>query len=275
MRADAGWVTGSLWVDGKRIDYRRHAGGAGVPIVHVHGFAISGEYLMPTARRLVRQRANVVPDLPGHGRSEARDHVLGIAALAEALVTVLDALDIDVAVIVGNSMGCSIALEVAHAAPQRVHRLVLVSPAGELDSQPLLRSLGQLAHDALRESPAMLAVALADYARFGPQNALRLFRELSRYPSQRRLMATRVPTLLVLGGRDPLMPPPARVQKVVRHSPEHVSVALIEDAAHAVNFSHPEELASAIEAWLEDKLADPAHVPEGVRVVIPRGGSAP
>ena len=81
--------------------------GAGrASVVHVHGFAISGEYLMPTARRLARRWVNVVPDLPGYGRSERRDHVLGIPALAEALVAILDALDIDQAVLVGNSMGC-------------------------------------------------------------------------------------------------------------------------------------------------------------------------
>ena len=39
------------------------------------------------------------------------------------------------------------------------------------------------------------------------------------------------------------MPSPARVREVARLAPEHLTVALIEKAAHAVNFSHPEELA--------------------------------
>ena len=106
MSTDAGWVTERLQVDGTSIHCRRSTDGDGVPIVHVHGFAISGEYLMPTARRLAGRWVNVVPDLPGYGRSERRDHVLDIPALAEALVAVLDALDIDQAVLVGNSMGC-------------------------------------------------------------------------------------------------------------------------------------------------------------------------
>ena len=156
-----------------------------MPIVHVHGFAISGEYLMPTARRLAGRWVNVVPDLPGYGRSERRDHVLDIPALAEALLAVLDALDIDQAVLVGNSMGCPVGLEVAHAAPERVHRLVLVSPAGGVQNQPLLRALGQLARDGIRESPRMLPVAVPDYVRFGPLNGLRLFRELTLYPVAR------------------------------------------------------------------------------------------
>lgn len=245
-----------------------------MPIVHVHGFAISGEYLMPTARRLAGQWANVVPDLPGYGRSERREHVLGIPALAEALVAVLDALDIGQAILVGNSMGCSISVEVAHTAPDRVHRLVLVSPAGGVQNQPLLRALGQLALDGIRESPRMLPVALPDYVRFGPLNGLRLFYELTHYPSLERLVRTPVPTLAVLGGRDPLMASPARVREIVRLSAEHVTVALIEKAAHAVNFSHPEELAGSIELWLDDALVEGELLPDGVRVVIPRGGVA-
>ena len=272
MLTDAGWVTERLTVNGNLIHCRRSTGGAGVPVVHVHGFAISGEYLMPTARRLAGRWVNVVPDLPGYGRSERRDRVMDIPALALALLGVLDALDIDKAVLVGNSMGCPVSLEVAHAAPERVHRLVLVSPAGGVQNQPLLRALGQLARDGIRESPRMLPVAVPDYVRFGPLNGLRLFHELTLYPSLERLVHAPVPTLAVLGGRDPLMASPARVREVARLSPEHLTVALIEKAAHAVNFSHPEELAGAIELWLEDALVEGARLPDGVRLFVPHGG---
>ena len=124
----------------------------------------------------------MVPDLPGYGHSQRRSRVLDIPDLAVALVAVLDALDIDKAVLVGNSMGCPVGLEVAHAMPERVHRLVLVSPAGGVQNQPLVRALGQLAIDGIRESPKMLPVAVPDYVRFGPINGLRLFHELHAVP---------------------------------------------------------------------------------------------
>ncbi len=244
-----------------------------MPVVHIHGFAISGEYLMPTARAMAGRWVNVVPDLPGYGHSDRRDQVLDIPALAAAVVAVLDAVGIDRAVLVGNSMGCAIGLEVAHARPERVHRLVLVSPAGGVHNQPLYRALGQLARDGLRETPRMLPVALPDYLHFGPLNGLRLFRELTRYPSLERLVQTPVPTLAVLGGRDPLMPSAARVREVARLAPEHLSVVLVERAAHALNFSHPEELAGTIEAWLDDPLVEAANLPAGVRLVVARGGA--
>lgn len=225
---------------------------------------------MPTARALAARRVNVVPDLPGYGRSERRDHVLDISALAGTLVAILDTLDIEKAVLVGNSMGCPIGLEVAHEAPERVHSLVLVSPAGGAHNQPLYRALGQLATDALRESPRMVPVALPDYLRFGPLNGLRLFHELTLFPSLERLLGTPVPTLAVLGGRDPLMPSPARVSEVARLAPEHLTVALVAKAAHAVNFSHPEELAGVIEVWLDNAVLEATRLPAGVRLVVPR-----
>jgi len=270
---DVAWTTERVQVDGRSIHCRRSTSAAGPPVVHVHGFAISGEYLMPTARRLSGRWVNVVPDLPGYGRSERHDHVLDIPDLARALVSVLDELDIEQAVLVGNSMGCPIGLEVAHTAPDRVRRLVLVSPAGGAHNQPLLRALAQLARDGVRERARMLPLAVPDYVRFGPVNGLRLFRELTRYPSLERLISTPVPTLAVLGGRDPLMASPARVREVARLSPEHLTVALIEKAAHALNYSHPEELGGTIERWLDAALADGTGLPEGVRLVVPHGGA--
>lgn len=273
MPDDAGWVTEQLQIGGTAVSCRRSTGGTGVPIVHVHGFAISGAYLMPTARLLADRRVNVVPDLPGYGRSARRAQVLNIRELGVALVAVLDALGIERAVLLGNSMGCPVALEVAHAAPERVDRLVLVSPAGGAQNQPLVRALGQLGKDMVRESPRMFPVAVPDYLRFGPINGLRLFGELTRYPSLDRLVHTPVPTLAVLGKRDPLIPAAERVREVAGLAPEQLAVAVIEKAAHAVNFSHPAELAGTVEAWLENPSLAASRVPDGVRLYPAPGGT--
>ena len=224
MSSDDGWVTERLRVGEDVIHCRRGSIGDGVPIIHIHGFGISGEYLMPTARLLARRWVNVVPDLPGYGRSERRRHVLNIPELAEALMALLDALAIERAVLLGNSMGCPVALEAAHAAPDRVEQLILVSPAGGVQNQPLVRALAQLGQDVARESPRMFPVALPDYAKFGPVNGLRLFHELTRFPSLDRLVHTPAPTLAVLGVRDPLMPSLDRVQEIARHAPDSLTV---------------------------------------------------
>ena len=248
--------------------FYRDSGGDGPVMVHVHGFAISGSYLLPTATRLAARYRVIVPDLPGYGRSEDPPRTLDIPGLADALVSFLDALDVDRPILLGNSMGCPIICEVEHRHRERVDRTVLVSPAGGLHNQPLLRAISQLATDGLREPPAMARVAVPDYLRFGPVNAARLFLALTRYPTPDRFRAMRRPSLAVLGSRDPLLPGRPEIERRVRLLDDHLTVAVIVGAAHAVNFSHPGELAHVVDAWLTGApIADDPHQPGFARVV--------
>jgi pimeloyl-ACP methyl ester carboxylesterase len=252
---DHGWEHRQLVIDGRRVFARVSPDVSGAtPLVHIHGFAISGEYLMPTARLLQDRACQVVPDLPGYGVSQKPQRPLDIPSLATTVVRLLDALEIDKAVLVGNSMGCPISLELADRHTDRTERVVLCSPAGGVNSQPLRRAMGQLAIDGVREDPRMAKVAVPDYIRFGPINALRLFGEMTRFPVLDRLLHVAVPALGVLGSRDPLLPKRARVLEIGRQLPPHVTIAIITGAAHAINFSHPGELAHVIRSWLAGEV---------------------
>jgi pimeloyl-ACP methyl ester carboxylesterase len=267
--AEAGWQEFQVQVQGRPVHIRKGPDVPGtIPIVHVHGFAVSGSYLLPTAEALAQRATTLVPDLPGYGRSPAWGHALGIPSLAWALLQILDALELEQVVLVGNSMGGPVCLEVAHSTPERVAGIVLVSPAGGMHNQPLSRALVQLVRDAGRESRRMVRVVLPDYLHFGPMNALHLFGELVRFPSLERLLQTPVPTLAVIGSRDPLMPPPSRVRELGRLAPPHLTVAVIEGAAHAMNYSHPGELAHVIGSWLDGReITDDPDQPGITRVV--------
>src|SRR4051794_25243737 len=98
------WLQGRLMVAGRPLFYRRSVGGDpdGVPIVHVHGFAISGAYLMPTARLLAHHGPNVVPDLPGYGRSPRPDVTMGIPELAGTVLELIERMGFEKVVLVGN-----------------------------------------------------------------------------------------------------------------------------------------------------------------------------
>jgi pimeloyl-ACP methyl ester carboxylesterase len=251
--SDEAWSERWVRLRGRRLLVRTSEPVAGAtPIVHLHGFAISGRTLMPTAQRLTDVAQNVVPDMPGYGASEAWDQTLGIPALAIALEELLDELAFPKVVLLGNSMGCAVALELAHGSPDRVERLVLASPAGGVHNQPFGRALVQLARDAVRESPRMATLAVPDYLKFGPINTLALFGELTRYPALERFLRVPVPALAVVGSRDPLMPEPRRVAELARLSHHQITFVLIEGAAHAMNFSHPGELAHVVRSWLAD-----------------------
>ena len=78
-------------------------------MVHLHGFGMSGAYLVPTAERLAGEFHTFVPDLPGFGRSGNSVQPLDVTDLAHAAAAFLDDRDIASATLVGNSMGCAVA----------------------------------------------------------------------------------------------------------------------------------------------------------------------
>ena len=258
------WTT----VDGIDVFYRESVSPPDAPaMMHVHGFGLSGRYLLPTAERLADDFHTLVPDLPGFGRSGRAPNGLDIPDLARAAARFLDDRGIERVTLVGNSMGCPVILEFAHHYPERLDRAVLVSPAGGVHNQPLRRAVGQLSRDGVREPPRMVTVAAPDYLRFGVPSTVRMFRALTQYPSLARLLELRIPTLVVLGERDPLMPHHQRVREVAEQTDNHVLVVAIEGAAHAINFSHPGELAHAIRLFMSDQpIVDDPNSPGRARL---------
>ena len=240
----AGWVI----VDGRPLYHRSclDAGPGAGAVVHVHGFGISGTYLEPTAARLASRYRTFVPDLPGMGRSMRPDHSLDLPELAAALVSYCDAVGVERAAFVGNSLGCPLIIELASTFPERVERAVLVSPAGGPNNRPLLRAVRQMLVDGFREPLSLVAIAARDYLRFGLLRSLSLFQAMTRYPTLERLPRLAVPTLVVAGDRDPLV----RLDRVHVLAPlPHVDAVRV-PGAHALNYSAPELMAELIDAHL-------------------------
>ncbi|AMB58286.1 alpha/beta fold hydrolase [Microterricola viridarii] len=264
-------------VDGVDIFYRESPVPPDAPVMlHLHGFGLSGRYLLPTAERLMDDFHTFVPDLPGFGRSGKPAKALDVPDLAHAAARFLDDRGVETATLIGNSMGCPVILEFAHLYPERIDRAILVSPAGGLHNQPLSRAMSQLARDGKREPREMMAVATPDYLRFGVSSTVRMFHALTHYPSLDRLLELTIPTLAVLGSRDPLMPSPTRIQAVAAHTDNNVLLVVIEGAAHAINFSHPGELANIVRLFMADQpIVDDPDSPGHARAYEIHRGSLP
>src|SRR5207249_10077628 len=104
------------------------AAGDGPPVVLVHGYGVSGAYMLPLARLLSSSLYALVPDLPGQGKSESANGSCGIDELAEMLGLWIDASGLIRPVIVANSMGCQIVTKLAVQRPSRVGPMVLIGP---------------------------------------------------------------------------------------------------------------------------------------------------
>jgi len=257
-----GWVV----VDGLPMYHRTalEAPDDAPTLVHVHGFGISGTYLERTASLLAPKYQTYVPDLPGMGRSMRSDATHDLSGLAQALIHYCDAVGIERATFVGNSLGCPIIVEVASTFPDRIERAILVSPAGGVTKQPMARAIRQMMFDAPREPVGLLPIAVGDYLRFGFIQGWGLFKSMTAYPTLDRLRNLVVPTFVIAGKRDPLV----NLERVhVFSGLPHVDVVAV-SGAHALNFSHPELIAGLIDAFMEGRpYAAPPGSTESVEVL--------
>ena len=268
MPAPSAFTWSAVLVDGNWIHYRV-AGPPDAPaMVHVHGFAISGSYLMPTAELLAESFRVYVPDLPGFGRSPKPEQPLDIIELGTSLNHFMDALGIQRAVVVGNSLGCAITGELIAQAPEKVQCAVMVGLAGGPHNRPLPKAIGQMMRDGLKEPPRMLTVAGPDYLRFGVVRGIRLFTLMTQFPAYERFMAIPVPVMVVIGSEDPLRPSWRRIRAALNEVPPQVTLVLFQGAAHAINFTHPRELAHTIRQYVADEpIRMGATHPEGLPVL--------
>jgi pimeloyl-ACP methyl ester carboxylesterase len=103
--------------------------GEGPIVLLLHGLGASNASMLPTLYDLARDHRVIALDLPGFGESSKPIRAYHAGFFAKWLVAVLDALGIERAHLIGNSMGGRIAIETALRFPARVDRMGLIAPA--------------------------------------------------------------------------------------------------------------------------------------------------
>jgi pimeloyl-ACP methyl ester carboxylesterase len=240
----------SAWLE---VDWREHqrwvtvAGapvnvidiGAGDPIVFVHGLSGSWVNWLENIPHFAAGHRVIAMDLPGFGHSPMPTGKISISGYGRIVDELLDALEIDRAVIVGNSMGGFIGAEVALQFATRVEKLVLVSAAGlsieHQRDERVLRVLERLDNVLLytggwaatrseiltrrprmrrqmmklvaHRAEALPAPLIAEQVRgSGKPGFVPALDALSAYPIRDRLGEIECPTLVVWGADDRLVP---------------------------------------------------------------------
>ena len=272
--------------------------GEGPDVLLLHGLGSTKASFLDTAAALSRSGYRVhVPDLPGFGSSsKPATASYGPAFFADSVAGLMDALDIERAHLVGNSMGGRASIEVGLRHPDRVNALALLCPAVAFvkrDFHHLVRLLrpefGLLPHSFGRATierqfwslfadrdlvdPSVADVVVDEFQRiYSSANARLAFLSSARsiyleapYGRNgfyRRLSDLQAPALFVWSSHDKLIPPGFR-RHVDRWLPSAEQIT-IEGCGHAPQVEQPERTNGLIRRFFahHDALrARPAELP--------------
>jgi pimeloyl-ACP methyl ester carboxylesterase len=139
--------------------------GSGDPVLMLHGLGATKASFLPTVAALAGGFRTTAIDLPGFGNSAMPLRAPYDAAyFARSAVATMDALEIERAHVIGNSMGGRVALELGFEHPERTGRLALLSPSlawlRERRWAPLLRAI-RPELGLLQPAPRMLVDRIA------------------------------------------------------------------------------------------------------------------
>ncbi len=271
----AGLVPSRMLVRG--VSLHVETGGAGAPLVLLHGFTGSGESWRSHVPAFASRFLTVTIDLLGHGRSDAPADPgrYGIEQAADDVLAVLDQLCLTRIAVLGYSMGGRLALFLATVAAERISALVLESSSpGIRDPEerrereardaalaaaierdgitafvdrwerlPLFATQARLP-DAERAAQRTQRLALSPR---GLANSLRGMGQGVQPPLFERLATIPMPALILVGALDPAYC--ALGRQMARLIP-NARLAIIPDAGHAVHLEQPEAFRLTVREFL-------------------------
>jgi len=291
-----------ITLHGHRVSYRRD--GWGPPILLIHGVTGSSETWDDVIPFLSDRYTVIAPDLLGHGDSAKPRGDYSLGAYASGIRDLMRAIGHDSATVVGHSLGGGVAMQVAYQFPELCQRLVLVSSGGlgrevsiflraaTLPGSewvlPLLASNGVLSAGGsvgnllrsigLRAGPDLQEL-WKGFSSLGDAEARQAFiytlRGIvdpggQRVSARDRLyLAETVPTLLVWGERDPIIP-------VVHGYSAHEQIPdskleIIEGAGHFPYRDDPRRFAGILSDFIE--TTEPAEADwDRLRELLRSGG---
>ena len=246
--------------------------GAGQPVLFIQGLGVDHRGWGAVTRPLSERFRCISYDNRDVGRSSSVEAPYGVLDMTADALSLLDALGVAQADIVGTSMGGVIAQEIAIRHPERVRKLVLVTtytsgdPRGSaiFESQALLRRTlsreeycratfwSVYSHEDYRRTDGFIDTMIARTAGndlWQPQAAYeRHVRAVTSANTEGRLQKIAAPTLILAGSEDILTP--MRFADTLAHDIPHNRMQVVAGAGHGMIWSHPGVVVTAIDSFL-------------------------
>jgi 3-oxoadipate enol-lactonase len=244
--------------------------GQGTPLVLLHAFPLSSELWRPQLETAFDGFRVIAPDLPGFGRSPDFDGDPSVEHMANAVMALLETLQIRRCILGGLSMGGYTALAFARLFPEALRGLILCDTRAEADAPEakanrdkmialaqsegaraiadtmlpkLLGETTQAQNPQVMEAVRNIALAQRPVA---IANALRALRD--RPDSLDLLPQITVPTLVVVGEEDSITPLGA-AQTLAENIP-NAQLDIIPRAGHLSNIEQPEKFNAALREFM-------------------------
>jgi pimeloyl-ACP methyl ester carboxylesterase len=241
--------------------YVAQGGGTLPPMMLLHAMAAAAT---PFAHLLVRLRPHVSQlialDLPGHGFSSTPECLLTPNTLRDSVRDALDQLSPRPTLLVGNSLGGAIALNLALDAPERVAALALLSPAGaemqaedwnqliatfhiqsKVEARRLLR---RIHHRTPWYVPAFASDFLHNLQRSAVRDVLATVRPEDTFKPE-RLRELAMPLLLMWGQSERILPA-SSLAYFRKHLPAHAHIEEPHGFGHCPHLDDPDRLAARL-----------------------------
>jgi pimeloyl-ACP methyl ester carboxylesterase len=278
-RHDWASMTRRVPVLGREVNLVDTGGGPGKPpLLFVHGLGGRWQNWLLNIPQFMDTHRVIALDLPGFGESEMPAEDISIAGYAKVVDALYDALGIDSALVVGNSMGGFVGAELARSFPARVERLVLVAAAGlsteYLRREPLLTIarlfavnaswVGARGADVVRR-PRLRRIALQFLVRYPEKLSAQLTYELVQgtgragflpalealmgYSYREHLSGIEVPVLIVWGRNDMLVPV-GDADEYAELIGDNARAVIFEDTGHLPMLERPSRFHDLLEEFI-------------------------
>lgn len=241
-------------INGREVFFDRF--GEGVPILAIHGLGGSSNFWWPLHAALPDALDIAAPDMPSSARS-ANDPALSISSLANDMLLLMDALELEQAHLLGHSMGTIVCQHMATKAPERVLSLALLGPLAEPPepARPNIAGRAELARTQGMQpiSDAIIGAALADKTKAEKPVTTAFVRELVAAQDAEGYALSCIalaeaqaadvsgltcPTMLITGDEDKVAPP-ANVEALGTSFGSPVSPIVLKDCGHWTLLEQP------------------------------------
>ena len=235
--------------------------GQGQPVLFLHG--ASGLFWDPLMDALAADRRVLAPEHPGAGESQGLEHIEDLWDLVLYYDELLDTFGLSRVSLVGHSFGGMVAAEIAATNPERVERLVLVSPLGLWRDDHPVPDLSGIPRDRVPQllfaDPAGPAAALLPapdptdpeqllQASLTTASILQFIWPLPDKGLRRRLYRVHAPTLVVWGAQDRLVHPDYGEDFAAAIADARLE--LVDGAGHLPHLEQPDRTAQIVRSFL-------------------------